>query len=429
MKNYYEILEVSINASQDEIKKAFRLKAIKYHPDKHFGDKYFAEKFIEVKEAYDILSDTTKRAAYDIQYKSFFVKEEPQRQQTFKEEKRKQKEKEEQFFYDPYKPFYSYQDRVVNETPQFNPKINHWGENLPDNSDFFKLPKNIGKIVSGFTTLTKEKHPSTTKETAIRFIKHIAIALLISAILIFALSLTVPVLIGIVTIVPLAIAIWLANSSNEFKHTCTFIGVNGFAEFKCVDNRENIASSFEVNFNDVTDLLRVTEVRNMNFSYANTAYSFVWMNNNKVIKEINDTHESKEGNPPREETTYWLNDFAERYWTVYLLDNMEKELETKGYLEFRLYGIVNDKFVLAPYIHLGIGYIKFMTDKGDTTYNFNEIKRLYTKGTNLFIEHTNYEKKFFFFESGNKNGIPLMNLSNRQFFFRAMELLLGYKFS
>ncbi len=48
MKNYYEVLEIDFQASQENIKKAFRQKAIKYHPDKHFGDKYFTEKFIEV---------------------------------------------------------------------------------------------------------------------------------------------------------------------------------------------------------------------------------------------------------------------------------------------------------------------------------------------------------------------------------------------
>ena len=51
MKNYYEILEVELTVSQDEIKKAFRRCAIKYHPDKHFGDKQFELKFIEIKEA------------------------------------------------------------------------------------------------------------------------------------------------------------------------------------------------------------------------------------------------------------------------------------------------------------------------------------------------------------------------------------------
>lgn len=428
MKDYYSILEISIEATSEQVKKAYRQKAIKYHPDKHFGDKYFIDKFIEAKEAYDTLSDINKRVEYDLKYIEYFTIEEPEKKEKVKKEKSKEKDQEEEFFYDPYKPFYTYQDRVTNKTPQFDPKINHWGEKLPENADFFKLPTNIGKIISGYTTLTKKMNPSTSRETSLRYVKSIGVALAISAGIIFGFSVQNEILIAICGIIPLCLALWIASKDSEFKHTNTFIGVNGFAEFKCEGSRDNIIDSFEINFNDITDLIRVTEVRKRNFQYSNTGYCFSWLKNNKFIKEIANFHLSEDGNPERNETDYWLNDFAEKYWTVYLLDNMEKDLETKGYIEFSIYN-KESNYVKTPYIHLGIGYIKFITNKGDVTYNFNEIKRVYSKGTNLFIEHTNYEKKLFFFESGNKNGIPLLNLSNKQFFFRAMHLLLGYKFS
>ena len=64
-KDYYDILEVSKNASQDEIKKAYRKQAIKYHPDKNPGDKQAEENFKEAAEAYEVLSDDQKRQKYD----------------------------------------------------------------------------------------------------------------------------------------------------------------------------------------------------------------------------------------------------------------------------------------------------------------------------------------------------------------------------
>ncbi|MCU0423950.1 MAG: molecular chaperone DnaJ [Bacteroidia bacterium] len=64
-RDYYEVLGVSRNASDDEIKKAYRSMAIKYHPDKNPGDKSAEEKFKEAAEAYEILSDPQKRAGYD----------------------------------------------------------------------------------------------------------------------------------------------------------------------------------------------------------------------------------------------------------------------------------------------------------------------------------------------------------------------------
>ena len=64
-RDYYEILGVGKNASDDEIKKAYRKLAVKYHPDKNPGDKEAEAKFKEINEAHDVLSDKQKRARYD----------------------------------------------------------------------------------------------------------------------------------------------------------------------------------------------------------------------------------------------------------------------------------------------------------------------------------------------------------------------------
>lgn len=64
-RDYYEVLEVSKTATQDEIKKAYRKVALKYHPDRNQGNKEAEEKFKEAAEAYEVLSDETKRKTYD----------------------------------------------------------------------------------------------------------------------------------------------------------------------------------------------------------------------------------------------------------------------------------------------------------------------------------------------------------------------------
>ena len=64
-KDYYELLGVSRDASQDDIRKAYRKLALKYHPDRTKGDKDAQEKFKEINQAYEVLSDADKKNSYD----------------------------------------------------------------------------------------------------------------------------------------------------------------------------------------------------------------------------------------------------------------------------------------------------------------------------------------------------------------------------
>jgi molecular chaperone DnaJ len=64
-RDLYEILGVNRDASEDELKKAYRKLAMKYHPDRNPDNKDAEDKFKEAKEAYEILTDANKRAAYD----------------------------------------------------------------------------------------------------------------------------------------------------------------------------------------------------------------------------------------------------------------------------------------------------------------------------------------------------------------------------
>ncbi|MBK8393016.1 MAG: DnaJ domain-containing protein [Saprospiraceae bacterium] len=65
MKDYYYILGIESDASEDEIKKAYRKLSVKFHPDKNEGDKFFENRFKEIQEAYETLSNKNQRILYD----------------------------------------------------------------------------------------------------------------------------------------------------------------------------------------------------------------------------------------------------------------------------------------------------------------------------------------------------------------------------
>jgi curved DNA-binding protein CbpA len=82
MTDYYKVLEISPSASSDEIKKAYRRLALKYHPDRNDGDKTYELKFKTITEAYSILSDIVQKENYDKRYENHRANSENERAST-----------------------------------------------------------------------------------------------------------------------------------------------------------------------------------------------------------------------------------------------------------------------------------------------------------------------------------------------------------
>lgn len=120
MKDYYKILNLSQNATNDEIKKAFRKKAIQFHPDKN-ASKDAAERFREIYEAYEILSNSIKRIEYDKLYNSFFTSTLANHNNddlnTFEETIKDTKARSEQFSKMSYTDFEIYLRIIFNKMP------------------------------------------------------------------------------------------------------------------------------------------------------------------------------------------------------------------------------------------------------------------------------------------------------------------------
>ena len=421
MKNYYDILEISSTSTLEEIKKAYRTLAIKYHPDKNLGDQFFTDKFIEIKEAYDILSNPSLKTEYDKEYTGVSQKQTKEEQTKYyteqKQQKQHQKEKEEKFFYEPFKAFYSNRDRDLQDTPQYNPIYDFWGGNIHKDLDFFKLPKNIGKLICGYSDLFISDQPLSNITKIKRNVIGFIIGTIIGVIIVLFSHVSNPVEIIIFFVAPISVSMWFASRGHYFSGYNAFVGVNGFAEFSCEKDRRNVNKNTEVNFNDITDLYVYYLELRVNYSYSGTKVLFVWLNT--VTGKISHTKEGSfnknEKEVKKQPIDLIFGQLSEKYWTIYLMDKMESILQKEGYLLFNLY--FHEKNIFSPYIKLGVGYITFLKSANEVfTYKFNEIKRMYSKGSELHIQHMNFERKYFFLKSGNEDVIPMIKFVQQAIF-------------
>lgn len=396
MKNYYEILNISFNSSKTEIKKAYRILAVKYHPDKNNGNEELTKKFLEVKEAYDTLINSETRKNYDVNFHSYF-------DTASTENKSKNNTTE---------------NTNSDFTPQYSPSFNLFGKKLSPELIFFKLPKQIGIIIGAHSDLKKGEKPLTKEQKKSNTMIWSCIGLIIYLLIFF---IGKPNTFWTFTwFVIVSLCSWLfISGANEFLRTNLFVGTKGFAKFEMKESKENIVKEFEINFKNITDLYVIfTDVKE-NFEYVKTKYEYIFFNEKEKVFSANGEYNKKE----KQDNNIELNflKLIEKSYTIFLLDNIEKELAEKGHILFKL-----NNYSLKDYIKMGIGEITFVKDQQEFTYKYDDIKSVYTRSNYLYIEHSNFERKLYFFKSGNADKIPLLDLCNREFFFKAFEILLGY---
>jgi len=441
MKDYYKTLKIKQNSTETEIKKAFRTLAIKYHPDKNEGDSNFTKFFIEIKEAYDILIDKEKRKEFDLKYNSYYGAEQSEsgkseNSKTYKQpENEKQQERKttvnnEEFNYEPINIFFTEKERENQQTFHIKPIYDIYNKIIPDKITFFKYPNKIGKILYGysdFSEIPEKDVPISAKLKIIKNLVGIGIGIGIGLIL-YLIGNPNPTWTVIFFITPIIIMLVLFNkkddSTPEFVNF--FVCMNGFAKYNSVGSIDNLTASDEINFNEVTDLYLYYEPQFDKSKYIGSQFLFAFLDaTNQKIKFIEKGFfiSDDKANLFNRDITFYQK--IEKYWTIYQLDQMEKKLQTYGFLTFNLYS--HEKNIHIPYIKLGIGFITFIKENNDFTYNFNDIKKIYMKDNCLHIQHKNFDRTLYFFKSGNEDVIFIKHLCNLQFFYKSMELLLGVK--
>lgn len=401
MKNYYSILNINVNATNLEIKKSYRLLAIKYHPDKNNGDKKLTQKFQEVKEAYDVLIDNIARKNYDEKYSNYFDKKD---NETPNETNFNENPQENDDF-----------------TPEYKPAFDLFGKKISESTLFFKLPERIGIIIGAYSSLKEDDKPLTEKQKKTNLIKGLIVAIIIY-LLIFFLgkpNLTWSFIWFVVTF----LVIWFFTSQiNIYFHNSFFVGTHGYAQFETSDKKSENCTERVVKFNDISNIyVHFTEVK-QNFRYERTDYKYYIFDNENILVDGYSGYYDKNENTSEQPLELNFCRKIEQSWNIYLLNTMEEKLNKDGHISFYLYRSGK----LEKFIKIGVNEITFLRDDKEFTYKYDDIKRIYTSGNDLYIEHSNFERKLFFITSGEQDRIPLLKLCNRNFFYKSLEVLLGY---
>ncbi len=421
MKDLYKTLKIDSSATESEVKKAYRVLAVKYHPDKNFDGDSNSEKFIEITEAYNILLDSEKRKVYDLKYNLHFGKENVFNDTNSSNTNAK-------FEHEPFKNVFNSKDRSINETPSVSPEYDLYGNRIIG-FHFFKIPKYIGKIIGANSNYKKdEKFEPQTKPNLVRIFFGYLISILLSAaiIVLFRPNYFWAFVWAVLPFAIYSFYVWLITRPENVIRYNYFIGLNGFAKYIFHNHLENLVTDFEMNFEKVTDLYVYQMEHYYEKKLQNTEYIYLFLNNNNgEIPYVDKGVYYKETDIQGQFSSINFCRMIEHYWTIYLLDNMEFKLQQAGCLWFTIYDHTSNKY--SKYIKLGIGEITFLKeDNKEFTYRFDEIKTVYISDNKLFIQHRNFSKQFFFMKSGNEEIIPLLNLCNRRFFYKAFEILLGY---
>lgn len=332
-----------------------------------------------------------------------------------------------------YHPTPTHYNRDLDATPQVNPVRTPWNEPTSE-LIFFGLPQRIGELISGYSTYYKGQQKFSFSQYIGYCLKKSLIGFIIVGIIMGILFITWTnnhvshpgrsALIGFGIIYGIILIIILIANENlkTFQQLNYYIGLNGFAYSIMEGTPDNIITKFELNFKHVTHLFSSEVKQYKNYRYDRTNFNFSWYNNNtkELLYKLADNHSREDGDLPKHAMPfYWMNMLAEKCWTKFLLDNMDNELQKKGFIEF----IANLDGELMPFVRLEPGKITVINGY-PKSYNKEDIKKMYMKKGNFYIEHVNYSKGILS-DSGQKDFIPINALANKDYFFAALNLLIG----
>jgi hypothetical protein len=213
------------------------------------------------------------------------------------------------------------------------------------------------------------------------------------------------------------LALLVTVLATGFNHTCTYVGKQGVARFKCSGSRENLSGSEVFPFHTATEL-RTTQVRRyVNGVYQGTTYTFTWTDDGGRTRfVINGTHHSEAGNPPPKDA-YHFAGASEWSWSRYLYTLVPEQFKEEGAIYFSLGG--------GDWVRIGQGFMDLCV-KGEVTHcDASEVASLHLDKGIFTVKRTDAQEGWFTSKGVFKFNYG--NLANAQLFLLLVEDMTGIR--
>jgi len=241
----------------------------------------------------------------------------------------------------------------------------HAGTDIYDDMDYFAPPpEEIGEVTSASTTLTRGKAPMGPGLRAVAILGSAFAGLVIGVGIDFAAGVRNPFWMACWPVVLAGGGALITWAFTGFSHTCTYVGREGVARYDCKGSRDQVTETELFQFRKATELRTTTVRRYTNGVYQGTDYTYTWTDvGGRKVHTIKGTYSSEAGNPPALDLYHYASS-AEMAWSLYLLDDAQRQLTTKGEVRFRLGG---DDYVAVgkDYLRLRLGGQKIERDTRD----------------------------------------------------------------
>jgi len=292
---------------------------------------------------------------------------------------------------------------------------NHSGGAISGRDDFFvPPPPEIGDIVSATTTLRKGTEPMSPAARMTAALIAGAVGLVIGVVIAVNLKnpfwqLFWPILLG-------GLGLGIALLATGFSHTCTYVGREGVARYRCSGSRDQIKEEV-FRFADAAEL-RTSQTRHYtNGVYQHTAYNFTWTDAaGRVRFVISASHKSEQGNPPAKDLFHFAS-ASEQAWTLYKLNEIQAQLRTDGMIYFGLGG--------RNWVKLGQERITLFFNGEETDCHADEIAQV--RIDSGWVQVRRKDAKEGWFSSSGVFKFPYGSLGNAQLFLILMDKLVGVR--